>query len=203
MSQVSNNSKNVNKGSSLKESSFPIDLSNNKDKNAISPGTIDLESLIDRATLYYDMHSIKYKDIINTDKIELNRETNIIVFPNIDKKEWNYEILGIFDNTTNIWIWAWMVPDFLSNETNIVKKLLSYGLKINTTYNEVNMRIDKLYLRTQLVNSRFLLQDEFQLELHLAISSYLAKDNFKFIYQKKKYLSSDKKKYITIYYIIK
>ena len=201
MSQVSNNSKNVNKGSLvkealvkealLKESSFPIDLSNNKDKNAISPGTIDLESLIDRATLYYDMHSIKYKDIINTDKIELNRETNIIVFPDIDKKEWNYEILGIFDNTTNIWIWAWMVPDFLSNETNIVKKLLSYGLKINTTYNEVNMRIDKLYLRTQLVNSRFLLQDEFQLELHLAISSYLAKDNFKFIYQKKKYLSSD------------
>ena len=174
-----------------------------KSSGAIPFGTIDLSSLIDRATLYFDIHSIKYKNIINTDNIKLDRETNIIVFPDIDNKEWKYEVLGIFDNTTNIWIWAWMVPDFLSNETIIVKKLLSYGLKINTTYNEINLRFDKLYLKTQLVNSRFLLQDEFQLELHLAISSYLAKDNFKFIYQKKKYLSSDKKKYITIYYIIK
>ena len=167
----------------------------------ISAGIIDLSSLIDRATLYYDMHSIKYKNIINTNNIKINRDTTTIVFPDIDNKEWKYEILGIFDNTTNIWIWGWMVPDFLNNETNIVKKLLAYGLKINNNSStEANIRFDKLYLKTQLVNSRFLLQDEFQLELHLAISSYLAKDNFKFIYQKKKFLSNDK--YITIYYMI-
>jgi hypothetical protein len=164
---------------------------------------IDLKSLIDKAILYYDIHNIKYKKIIKTKHIQINRESNKIIFPDIDTKEWKYEILGVFDNTTNIWIWGWMVPDFLSNETNIVKKLLAYGLKINPSYTDTNIRFDKLYLKTQLVNSRFLLKDEFQLELHLAISSYLAKENFKFIYQKKKYLSAnDENKFITVYYLI-
>ncbi len=45
----------------------------------ISTGIIDLSSLIDRATLYYDMHSIKYKKIIDTNNIKLNRCINIYV----------------------------------------------------------------------------------------------------------------------------
>jgi hypothetical protein len=49
-----------------------------------------------------------------------------------------------------------------------------------------------------MVNGRFLLYDDFQLDLHLAISSYLAKENFKFIYYKKKYLNKDKTKFITL-----
>jgi hypothetical protein len=61
---------------------------------------------------------------------------------------------------------------------------------------------EQLYLKTQMVNSRFLLYDEFQLDLHLAISSYLAKDSFKFIYSKRKYLNKEKSKYITVYYLI-
>ena len=98
-------------------------------------------------------------------------------------------------------MWAWMSPDFLSNETIIVKKLLNYGLKINPTTIKT-LSPDKLYLKTQLVNSRFLLEDEIQLELHLAIASYLAKDNFKFIFNKKRYLNKDNTKYITMYYLI-
>ncbi len=30
-------------------------------------------------------------------------------------------------------MWAWLVPEFMYNETNIVRKLLNYGLKINPT----------------------------------------------------------------------
>ena len=33
------------------------------------------------------------------------------------------------------------------------------------------------YIKTQLVNSRFLLEDNFQLELHLYLSYYLLKEN--------------------------
>ena len=163
---------------------------------------IDLSVLVEKAMHYYDIKSIqyeKYKDVIN---IVINREDNTIQFPeNIDKKIYKYEVLGIFDNTTGIWMWAWMVPEFLYNETLIVKKLLNYGLKINPSI-LTKIADDKLYLKTQLVNSRFVLQDEFQLELHLAISSYLAKDSFKFIYSRRKYLSSDKLKYIKVYYLI-
>ncbi len=162
---------------------------------------LDLSILIDKALNYYDQQTINYNKYLETENIVIDRPTNNIKFPDIDK-EHKYEVLGIFDNTTNIWMWAWMVPEFMYNETEIVRKLLNYGLKINPDIlHELND--DKLYLKTQLVNSRFLLQDEFQLELHLAISCYLAKENFKFIYYKRKYLNKEKTKYIIVYYLIK
>jgi hypothetical protein len=98
-------------------------------------------------------------------------------------------------------MWAWLVPEFTFKETNIVRNLLNYGLKISPTLTN-RLNNEQLYLKTQMVNGRFLLHDNFQLDLHLAISSYLAKDNFKFIYYKKKYLNKDKTKFITVYYII-
>ena len=162
---------------------------------------IELGILVDRSLQYYDNKINKYKKYSLTDKIAVDRDKNTIQFPDINTKIFNYEVLGVFDNTTSIWLWAWMVPEFIASETNIVKKLLNYGLKINPTITD-KIPDDKLYLKTQLVNSRFLLQDEFQLDIHLAISCYLAKDNFKFIYAKKKYLSFDKSRYLTVYYLI-
>lgn len=161
-----------------------------------------LTSIVDKALNHYDMQNNKYSKYLDTDNITVDRQTNMIIFPDIDTIEYKYEILGVFDNTTRIWIWAWMSPEFMFNETEIVRKLLNYGLKITPSI--VNrVTDDRLYLKTQLVNSRFLLDDIFQLDLHLALSSYLAKDNFKFIYSKKIYLSKDKQKYITVYYLIK
>jgi hypothetical protein len=164
------------------------------------PIDLDLSTLINNALNYYDKNNIEYEKYINSDKITLERETNKITFQDYEK-EFKYECLGVFDNTTNIWIWAWLVPEFMYNETNIVRKLLNYGLKITSTP-IAKLDNEKLYLKTQMINGRFLLSDEFQLDLHLAISSYLAKDNFKFIYYKKKYLNKEKTKYITVYYII-
>jgi hypothetical protein len=161
-----------------------------------------LTNIIDKALLHYDSQTHKYNKYLETDNITVDRNTNKIIFTDIDTIEYKYEILGVFDNMTRIWLWAWMSPEFMFNETDIVRKLLNYGLKINRTI--VNrVTDDRLYLKTQLVNSRFLLEDNFQLDIHLALSSYLAKDNFKFIYNKKLYLTKDKKKYITIYYLIK
>ena len=164
---------------------------------------IDLKSLIDKALYYYDIKSIEYKNFINSDNIIIGKENQTISFPDVDIETiYNYEVLGIFDNTNNIWMWGWLIPDFTYNETETVKKLLNYGLKITSSISE-KIPPDRLYLKTQLVNSRFLLEDDFQLELHLAISSYLCKDNIKFVYYKRKYLSEDKQRYITIYYLIK
>jgi hypothetical protein len=161
---------------------------------------LDLSTLINDALNYYDKHNIEYSDYIKSEKIIVERETNKIIFQEFEK-EFKYEFLGIFDNTTNIWIWAWLVPEFMFNETNISRKLLNYGLKISPTpINKLDN--EQLYLKTQMVNSRFLLYDNFQLDLHLAISSYLAKESFKFIYNKKKYLNKEKTKYITVYYLI-
>jgi hypothetical protein len=159
---------------------------------------LDLSLIVEKALEYYDNKNIEYNKFINIDNIKINRETNTIDFNN---KELKYEVLGIFDNTSKVWMWAWMIPEFMYNETNIVRELLNYGLKISPNINS-KIPNDRLYLKTQLVNSRFLLEDEFQLELHLAIASYLAKDKFKFIYSKKKYLNKAKTKYIIVYYLI-
>jgi hypothetical protein len=164
---------------------------------------IDLSILIDKALNYYDKQNIEYSKYINSDNITLDRDKNIIKFNDYNDKQsiFKYEFLGIFDNTTNIWMWAWLVPEFMYNETSIVRKLMNYGLKISPTPT-AKLNNEKLYLKTQMVNGRFLLYDEFQLDLHLAISSYLAKDSFKFIYYKKKYLNKEKTKFITVYYLI-
>jgi hypothetical protein len=161
---------------------------------------IDLSFIVSKALEYYDIKKQEYKDFLNITKISLDRDKGTFIFLD-NNKEFKYEVLGIFDNTTNIWMWAWMVPEFFYNETNIVKKLLNYGLKL--TPNPINLLSEEqLYLKTQLINSRFLLHNQFQLELHLAISSYLAKSSFKFIYSKKKYLNKTNTKYITVYYLI-
>lgn len=162
---------------------------------------IDLTSLIDKALLYYDTRTIEYGKYIDSSNIAIDRDQSTIKFLDINQDVFKYNILGVFDNVNNIWMWAWMVPDFYMDETVFVKKLLNYGLKLEPTGTS-QLSPDKLYLKTQLVNSRFLLNDNFQLELHLAVSSYLAKDIFKFIYPRIKYLSNDKKKYITIYYLV-
>jgi hypothetical protein len=187
---------------------------------------IDLSALVDKALYDYDKRSIQYKKYIDSDNIIFDRTITSIKFVDINQEVFNYNILGVFDNINHIWMWAWMVPDFLMTETVFVKKLLNYGLKIDSTVsNKVSqdrlsqdrlsqdrlsqdrlsqdrLSQDRLYLKTQLVNSRFLLEDNFQLELHLAISYYLSKENIKFIYPRIKYLSSDKKRFITVYYLI-
>ena len=162
---------------------------------------IDLSALVDKALYDYDKRSIQYKKYIDSDNIIFDRNKTSIKFIDVNQEVLNYSILGIFDNINHIWMWAWMVPDFLMTETLFVKKLLNYGLKIDTTISN-KLSQDRLYLKTQLVNSRFLLEDKFQLELHLAISYYLSKENVKFIYPRIKYLSTDKKRFITVYYLI-
>jgi hypothetical protein len=161
---------------------------------------INLDALIDKSLNFFDGQNKKYKEYLKEDDITFNRDINSVKFNNLNK-EFKYEVLGMFDNTTNIWMWGWMIPQFLYNETNLVRKLLNYGLKITPSV-IIPISDEKLYLKTQMLNSRFLLKEKFQLDLHLAISSYLVKDNIKFIYNKKKYLNKDKTKYITLYYFI-
>ena len=60
---------------------------------------------------------------------------------------------------------------------------------------------DIILLKTQLTNSRFILEDSIQLDIHLALCTYLLNENIKFIYPQKNILS--KNQIIITYYIIK
>lgn len=152
-----------------------------------------LSYLLKKSFNYYNYKKNQYKDLLN-DEIILDEKNSIIKFTKNNKK-FNYEMLGLFDNNTNVWIWSWMMPSIEMKKKNISRKLLDYGLKINVFGDD----FDQLYLRTQLVNSRFLLNNSIQLEIHIALSSYLAKDNFLFIYPYKYYLNNERTKYFTLY----
>lgn len=161
----------------------------------------NFSQLIKKSLLYYDKQKELNKTYLKETDFELDIKENEITFKHLDKKG-KYNMLGLFDSSTNIWIWGWMIPNYLNNEIIYVKKLLDYGIKINIETIDENT-IDRLYLKTQLTNSRFLLENVLQLELHLAISSYLLKENFDFIYSKKTYLDNEKKTYLQSFYIIK
>lgn len=166
-----------------------------------------LEEIVKKSIKNYDNNYNKYYKYINMQNVNVDVNSQQITFEN--KDNFKYEVAGIFDSTTKIWMWSWMIPEFKYKDTLLVKKLLNYGLKIDP-YSTVkdakdsNRRIldNMLYLKTQLVNSRFLLSDNIQLELHLAIATYLVKDNIKFIYPRIKYIDKSKNKFITVYYFI-
>ena len=70
-------------------------------------------------------------------------------------------------------------------------------------YSDPSVSIETLWIKSQLVNSRLLLNDSIQLDIHLAIISYLLKDNFDFIYSREKQLTNNKDDKIIIYFSLK
>jgi hypothetical protein len=146
---------------------------------------------------FYDRKDV-YNKYINDSNTTFDRIKNEVVF-NDKNITFKYNILGLFDNSTNIWMWGWMMPSLYANENNLIYELLQYGLKILPTPNNA-LNTGQLFLKTQLVNSRFLLYQKHQLNLHLALACYLLKNKFKFLYTIKPKLSENK--YITVYYMI-
>jgi len=146
---------------------------------------------------FYNIKDV-YKEYIKDSSTEFDRINNKVFFKN-KNETFNYNILGLFDNSTNIWMWGWMMPSLYSNENYLIYELLQYGLKILPTPN-TKLLSEHLYIKTQLLNSRFLLYQQHQLNLHLALACYLLKNKIKFLYKIKTNMTESK--YITVYYII-
>jgi hypothetical protein len=161
-------------------------------------------NLIKKSLEYYDKQQTKHKYYCNNiDLIVNNKETIITIVDseNINniKLKTRYEILGMFDNQTKVWIWAWLLPFLNLTETVISRKLLEYGLKLEPNSNTD----DHLYVKSQLLNSRLLIEDSIELDIHLALVSYLVKDLYLFVIPFTTYYNDEKTKYSTIYYLIK
>ena len=160
------------------------------------------ESLIKNALKSFDIKNKKYKKYLNNLDVNFNRVDLKITF-NEFNETYNYQVLGTFIPNTNVWLWSWLVPQNTSKEIIMTRKLLEYGLK--QSYDSPGSIKDEeqheiSYLKIQLVNSRFIIDKKFQLDIHLAICSFLLKDNILFIFEKKRYLSKDN--YIVNYFLI-
>ena len=124
------------------------------------------------------MSKIKYyKLILNESDLEHSK----IVFYNKNNNklfESRYEIIGLYNNMSSTWVWAWSVPFFYKNSTYISKNILNYGLDIPPSP-------DNKFLKSELITSRFRISDKVQLDLHVAIASYVSKKPliYKLIYK--------------------
>lgn len=106
----------------------------------------------------------------------------------------DFEILGVYDPNTKVWIWSWAIPIINPNYIYETSQLLKYGLtkKIfgnvtveENTYFKENTDSSKInfYIKTVFLNSRILINNNLELEILLAISSYILGNRIRFIFK--------------------
>lgn len=139
---------------------------------------MDINEIIVNALEYYDVNRYKRIQLTNNIKyysIKYNDKPPTIQFYDNNQTmiyKSTFGSIGIYDNLSNIWIWAWSVPNFDESDIKISKKLLLYGLSIPR-----NVR-NLFELKSELITSRFKITNDIQLETHISLAAYLSKKEF-------------------------
>ena len=132
--------------------------------------------IVKTALEYYDKNSEEFEKIfkkikfIKQFKNDADIEHTIYEFYDKDKKKLfksRIEFTGKYIPKSRIWLWAWATPLFIKNTTYLSRKILNYGLDLDP--------VENLSLKTELITSRSYISDNIQLDIHIALSSYLTK----------------------------
>lgn len=160
-------------------------------------------NLIKNALEYYDKSNSQYSKILKKihrhsfdDVVGDIDNSKIILYDKNGNKllSAEYQIIGYYYNLFKLWIWSWAIPHFPKNSTKLSRKILSYGIDYDIANDDINMCM----FRAKLITSRFIIKNNYQLDVHLAISGYLSKQP---IYYKYKTLldNNDENNYTTTY----
>jgi hypothetical protein len=159
-----------------------------------------LGPFIKKALEHYDAQKLKYKELIHTDDVYIsqNIDDGIVFFPNGKNKEtFDYELLGYMDNNEKIWVWSWVLTNVDPELSLMSRDILKYGIDLDPKSNT----LEHFMLKSLLVNSRSVIDENTQLDVNLAIFSFILKEKIHFIYPRRRLI--DKNKYNTFYYLIK
>lgn len=84
----------------------------------------------------------------------------------------SFENLGIYKQKNNMWQWGWSMNGINNNQNFISRNILSYSFKLKTEIPS------EFLLKSILIDSKHIIKNKLQLEILLAISSYLSKFHF-------------------------
>jgi hypothetical protein len=171
------------------------------------------QNLIKDALIYYDSHQdnvAKFLDkafYVRFEETDDEEENNYkITFYDKNKTKIltsKIEYLALYVPNTRTFKWAWTIPSFDKALTELSRKMLNYAF---------TLEVDDFMLKSELLNSKIHVLNEYQHDIHLAISAYLTKKPFIFkfynaIYDKDDYLpirceGDDCKEYVITYIFI-
>ena len=152
----------------------------------------NIKNIIKNSLKYFDKNNKKNEKFIHQVKsmefeyFESDMKRNKITLFDKDKKALHvsrYERIGLYINKYGIWTWAWSDPLQKKNATYLSRKLLEYG------FNQ-----DEGAIKTGLITSRSRITNLIQLEINLALASYLTKNSMLFSFVE--HISFDGKKVI-------
>lgn len=128
---------------------------------------------------YLDRNMEKYDDFLKKIKFihfDRNTEYPIITFYDSEKNiihTSKYEMIGAYVDDHKTWTWAWSISSYPKKFTYTITEILKYG---------INLDDSNLFLRSELINSRFKITSKIQLEIHTSIAAYLSKKPLVFNY---------------------
>jgi hypothetical protein len=151
---------------------------NEMENNEIGFNINELRELIIKSLDLFDKKAFKYQKYIESEIKVSEFDIKIILYNREIKTD--YEYIGYYDKSNNVWIWAWLlqVPN---HKLKLAKELLYYGLKLDIP----SINAEQVYLKSLLVNSRYVINDHIGLQINLAIFTYLLNEKILFIYPKK------------------
>jgi hypothetical protein len=134
----------------------------------------NLNIIISKSLEYYDrnleLNNKKYFNKTNNYKInnnKFNRDTIDFYYNKKKLFSFKMEEIGLYDTKTNIWIWSWAISKNSKKNNDISRKILNYGL---------DLADDSLIsLKNELITSRYKIKNELQLDIKIALCSYLSK----------------------------
>ena len=152
--------------------------SNNK-INIVSPSIQVMQDSLEYYDKNFDIYNNKFA---NVKYIKLIKNNSNILHEQIElyDKDKNllftyyYENIGQYVSSIQLWCWAWAIPYLPKKTTIIIRKILLHGIDLE--YNDYEV------LKLELLTSRFRIMHKVQLDIHLALASYLAKKPFIFKY---------------------
>lgn len=142
------------------------------------------KELLLNAFNYYDKNYEKNKDIFKNVKYYIHEhsdndlEHSIMIFYDKDKKELfksRYEVLSFYITKAQIWVWGWASPTIRKNKIGLIKKVLNYGLSLE--YGESIVQSYTMLLKTILTTSRLRVDNPIQLDINIALASYISKSH--------------------------